>query len=77
MDNGTWAGMIAMRLRYHVHCDPCERVVEIDMTKLPPDGEAIGRTFRCSQCGRPGHSVVSAKSAERCTPRGRPNPAMR
>lgn len=33
--------MIAMGLRYHVHCERCDRFTEIDMTKLPPDGPAI------------------------------------
>lgn len=74
MDNSTWGGMIAMNLRYHVHCEACDRFVEIDMTRLPPEGGAIGRTFRCSQCGRPGRSVVSSASADKTVPRPRPLP---
>lgn len=66
--NSTWGGMVAMNLLYHVHCDPCGRVVEVDMTKLPPDGNAIGATFRCSECGRPGSSIISHKSAMRSVP---------
>lgn len=75
MDNSTWGGMIAMGLRYHVHCEACDRFVELDMTKLPPDGPAINRTFRCSQCGQPGRSIVSARSADRAVPRARPLPS--
>ena len=74
MDNSTWAGMIAMGLRYRVHCEPCDRFVEIDMTRLAPDENAIGRTFRCSQCGGEGRSVISARSADRAVPRYRPLP---
>lgn len=74
MDNRTWAGMIAMNLRYHVHCERCERFVELDMTKLPPDGNAIGRTFRCSTCGGPGQSIVSSSSAYKAVPVHRPLP---
>ena len=69
--NETWAGMIAMKLRYTVHCEPCDRFVDIDMTKLPPDENALGRTFRCSQCGRPGTTIVSPLGALRSVPRSR------
>jgi hypothetical protein len=69
--NETWAGMIAMNLRYTVHCEPCERFVDIDLAKMPPDGKAIGRTFRCSQCGKPGRSIVSPLGALRSVPRNR------
>jgi len=31
-----------MNLGYRVYFEPCRRDVEIDMTKLPPDGNAIG-----------------------------------
>lgn len=74
INNSTWAGMIAMGLRYHVHCEHCDRVAEIDMTKLPPNGPALNRTFRCSQCGGPGRSMVSARSADRAAARPRPLP---
>jgi hypothetical protein len=66
--NATWAGMISMGLQYFVYCEPCEKHVEIDMTKLPPDGNAIGRTFRCRICGRPGTSSVNARSVLRTVP---------
>ncbi|CDZ43208.1 Hypothetical protein NGAL_HAMBI1146_59810 [Neorhizobium galegae bv. officinalis] len=71
LSNSTWAGMIAMNLRYRVHCEPCDRIVEIDLQNMPPDGNAIGVTFRCSQCGRPGRSIVAPRSAERAVPRNR------
>lgn len=74
--NATWAGMIAMDLQYFVYCDPCKRHVEIDMTKLPPDGKAIGVTFKCSQCGRPGTSSVNARSVSRSVPGRRPPPKV-
>lgn len=69
--NETWAGMIALDLIYTVHCDPCERVVEIDLAKMPPEGNAIGLTFRCSQCGKPGQSIVSHRGALRAVPNQR------
>lgn len=75
-NNSTWGGMIAMGLRYHVHCERCERYAEIDMTKLPPDGPSINRTFRCNQCGGPGRSVVSARSADRAAAPARPLPQV-
>lgn len=57
--NRTWAGMIALGMRLTVSCSPCKRSVEIDMTHLPPDEDAIGRTFRCAKCGGKGHCIVS------------------
>lgn len=57
--NSTWAGMIALRMRVTVYCTPCNRSVELDLTKFPPEGKAIGVKFRCSQCGGLGHSIVS------------------
>lgn len=74
INNSTWAGMIAMGLRYHVHCESCDHFAEIDMTRLPPDGPALNRTFRCSRCGAAGRSIVSARSADRAVPRHRPLP---
>lgn len=72
--NETWGGMIAMNLRYFIFCGPCQRDVELDMTKLPPEGPALNRRFRCSQCGRYGQSIVSPASAMRCVPVYRPLP---
>ncbi len=72
VDNSTWAGMLAMNLHYAIHCEPCDRIVDLDMTKLPPDGKAIGVTFRCSQCGKPGRSIVSHKSANHQYPGAKP-----
>ena len=72
VSNSTWSGMLALNLHYSVHCEPCDRIVDIDMTKLPPNGKAIGATFRCSQCGRPGRSIVSHKSANHQYPGAKP-----
>lgn len=66
----TWGGMVAFDQRLTVYCTPCGRSVEIDMTKLPPDGNAIGRTFRCSQCGEKGRCIVSPKSNDQNIARG-------
>ena len=74
ISNETWGGMIAMGLRYHVHCERCDRFAEVAMTKLPPDGKALNRTFRCSQCGAEGRSVVSSRSADRAAYPARPLP---
>ncbi len=71
VDNSTWAGMIAMNLQVHVSCDRCERLIEIDMGTLPPNGKAIGAKFRCSQCGKPAGMIVSHKSAARAVPNQR------
>ena len=60
--NETWAGMIALDMRVTVHCAPCERSVEVDLTKLPPDGNAIGVKFRCSTCGEYGRATMSPAS---------------
>lgn len=66
--NATWAGMIAMGLRLFVHCTPCDKSVEIDMTRLPPEGKAIGARFRCKDCNRLGTNAVIHKSAYRAVP---------
>lgn len=71
-DNSTWAGMIALDNQYHVYCARCERVVEIDMTKMPPDGKAIGASFRCSQCGRRGSTIISKRLANFAYPGSKP-----
>jgi hypothetical protein len=71
-DNSTWAGMIALNLTLHVYCASCDRNVEIDTTKMPPDGKAIGQTFRCRKCGRPGSNIVSHRSANRSYPGAKP-----
>lgn len=71
--NRTWAGMIALEMRLTVYCSRCERSVEIDMSRLPPDENAIGRTFRCSNCGEKGHCTVSPKSNAEKIARGIPN----
>lgn len=68
VNNSTWAGAIAMQLRYTVHCIPCDRIVDVDMEKMPPDGPAVGVTFKCSKCGRPGSVTVSHRSADRAYP---------
>jgi uncharacterized Zn finger protein len=60
--------MIAMNLQYFVYCDLCGRNEEIDLTKLPPLGKAIGVSFRCSQCGRQGTTTVNHRSAGRVYP---------
>jgi ribosomal protein S14 len=75
-DNSTWAGMIAMGLRYFIFCEPCDRSVELDMTQLPPDGNALNRSWPCKVCGRLGQVVISARGAERCVPSGRPDPLL-
>jgi hypothetical protein len=67
-DNSTWAGMIALNLSYHVYCSHCDRHAEIDLSSLPPAEKAIGRTFRCSVCKRPGSTVVSHRSANHSYP---------
>lgn len=72
VSNETWAGVVALNLRYTVHCEPCERMVDIDAEKMPPDGPALNVTFRCSQCGRPGRTTVSHKSAEHAYPGSKP-----
>ncbi|KAA0680254.1 hypothetical protein DTW90_37365 [Neorhizobium sp. P12A] len=46
VDNSTWAGMKAMNLRYVVACTRCDRMVEIDLDKMPPEGNAINQRFR-------------------------------
>lgn len=71
VDNSTWAGMKAMNLRYVVSCSHCDRMVEIDLDKMPPDGSAIGQRFRCSQCGQYGESIVSHRSADKAYPGSR------
>lgn len=74
VDNSTWAGMTALNLTVHVYCSNCDRHVEIDLTKLPPNGKAIGAVFRCGECDRPGAMTVSHKSANRSYPGSRTNP---
>ncbi len=66
--NATWSGMIDLELRLRVYCTPCDRVVDIDMTKFPPDGNAIGVRFRCEKCGRIGQNSVTPIAAESCKP---------
>ncbi|WP_312405196.1 hypothetical protein [Rhizobium sp.] len=66
--NATWGGTVALNLTLHVYCPRCNRSVEIDMTKMPPEGKAIGQTFRCMECGRPGQNIVSHKSANHSYP---------
>lgn len=44
-DNYTWSKMIAMDLEMHVLCDACQRDIEIDIAKMPPDGKVIGSRF--------------------------------
>lgn len=61
LSNATWAGMIALGLKVTLHCAECRRWVDLDMTRLPPEGKAIGRTFRCSQCGGVASSIVSLR----------------
>jgi hypothetical protein len=56
----TWGGMITLKHRLTVYCEPCNRSVEIDMASFPPEESAIGRVFRCSLCGGVGRRVVSA-----------------
>lgn len=68
VSNETWGGAIAMQLRYTVHCNPCKRIVEVDLAKMPPDDSAIGVKFRCTQCGRLGTVTVSHRSADRTYP---------
>lgn len=53
--------MIALGLKVTLHCANCNRWVDLDMTKLPPEGKTIGRTFRCSQCGGVASSIVSLR----------------
>ncbi|NSZ87591.1 hypothetical protein G6L97_26730 (plasmid) [Agrobacterium tumefaciens] len=72
VDNSTWAGMIAMTLQMHIYCSHCDRHVEVDMSKFPPEGKAIGATFRCRDCGRPGATTVSHRSANRSYPGAKP-----
>ena len=64
--------MIALNLRYTIYCEPCERAVDLDMTRFPPDGIAIGRTFKCSQCGRKGSSIITHRSADHSYPGSKP-----
>lgn len=64
--------MKAMNLRYEVYCSHCERVAEIDLDRMPPGESAIGRSFRCKQCGRKGESIVRHRSADKAYPGSRP-----
>lgn len=66
--NNTWAGMIALNMTVTVYCSPCNRSAKINMTKLPPDGTAIGVRFRCSICGKRGHSIISPPTSELSLP---------
>lgn len=68
--NNTWAGMIALNLRVTVYCDPCNRSIELDLEKMPPDGNAIGVKFRCNKCGRFGRSIVSPATNDQNTATG-------
>lgn len=72
-DNSTWAGVIALNLSYHAYCDHCDRHAEIDMTKMPPEGNAIGRSFRCTTCNRLGSVVVSHRSTNRSYSNAKPD----
>ncbi len=67
-DNSTWAGMIALNLACHVYCSHCKREIEIDMKSMPPEQTAIGRTFRCSICGRVASPIISHRSANHTYP---------
>jgi hypothetical protein len=68
VDNSTWAGMKAMDLRMDIFCSHCERMVEIDIDKMPPEGKALGRRWPCSKCGRDGQVTISHRSATRSVP---------
>ena len=66
----TWAGAIAMQLRYTVTCDPCGMSEDIDMEKMPPDDRALALTFTCGNCGRKGiRPIVTHRSADNAAPR--------
>jgi hypothetical protein len=54
----TWAEYHAEGYRIHVHCDPCDRHVILDLAKMPPNGNVIGAKLRCSQCGGRGQMIV-------------------
>jgi hypothetical protein len=71
VDDSTWAGMKAMQLRDVVSCSPSNRMVELDLEELPPDDNAIGQRFRCSQCGRYAESIVNHRSADKAYPGSR------
>jgi hypothetical protein len=36
--NSTLAGMSALKLTYSVHCEPCDRLIDIHLEKMPPNG---------------------------------------
>lgn len=50
------------------YCDPCNRVVEVDLEKLPPEQSYINRRWRCQYCHGVGQANLSPDHSPRDSP---------
>jgi len=49
------------------YCHPCNRRVEIDLSKLPPNGKSVNRRWRCIECGQLGRVIMSPPTPKTLT----------
>lgn len=59
-----WADCYTMR----AYCTPCNRAVEVDLEKLPPEQSYINRRWRCQYCHELGQAHLSPDHSPRDSP---------
>ncbi|CUX09492.1 MULTISPECIES: hypothetical protein [Agrobacterium tumefaciens complex] len=56
---GTYGYLWAECYTVTAYCDPCNRVVKVDLEKMPPEQSFINRRWRCEYCHGLGQANLS------------------
>lgn len=65
---GTYGYLWAECYTVTAYCDPCNRVVKVDLEKMPAEQSYINRRWRCQYCHALGHANLSPDLSPRDSP---------
>lgn len=58
MRTGTFGYLYTNCYTITAYCTPCERRVDVDLSKINPNESYLNRRWICAQCGRLGDSKL-------------------
>lgn len=68
MRTGTFGYLYIRSYSITAYCTPCDRRVEVDLSKINPNESYLNRRWTCAQCGRLGDSKLSPPHTDMSRP---------
>lgn len=65
---GTYGYLWVRCYTVTVYCNPCNRVVKVDLEKMPPEQSYINKRWRCQYCQSLGQAQLSPDHSPRDSP---------